>query len=78
MGALPGRADPIDAPHSPNRHAGDPVLNRRETPLDPLAELMLFCAARADLVSRVIRPALEQGRTVICDRFTDSTIAFNA
>ncbi|HMU27141.1 MAG TPA: dTMP kinase, partial [Solirubrobacterales bacterium] len=40
------------------------------------AELMLFCAARADLVSRVIRPALEIGRTVICDRFTDSTIAY--
>ena len=45
-------------------------------PLDPIAELMLFCAARADLVSRVIRPALEIGRTVICDRFTDSTIAY--
>jgi dTMP kinase len=46
------------------------------TPLDPIAELMLFCAARADLVSRVIRPALEIGKTVICDRFTDSTIAY--
>lgn len=46
------------------------------TPLDPTAELLLFCAARADLVSRVIRPALEVGRTVICDRFTDSTIAY--
>ena len=46
------------------------------TPLDPIAELMLFCAARADLVSRVIRPALEIGQTVICDRFTDSTIAY--
>lgn len=46
------------------------------TPLDPIAELMLFCAARADLVSRVIRPALETGRTVICDRFTDSTLAY--
>jgi len=52
------------------------ILADPDTPLDPLAELMLFCAARADLVSRVIRPALEQGRTVICDRFTDSTIAY--
>ena len=52
------------------------LLADPETPLDPVAELMLFCAARADLVSRVIRPALEIGRTVICDRFTDSTIAY--
>lgn len=52
------------------------LLADPDTPLDPIAELMLFCAARADLVSRVIRPALEIGRTVICDRFTDSTIAY--
>jgi dTMP kinase len=52
------------------------ILADPATPLDPLAELMLFCAARADLVSRVIRPSLEQGRIVICDRFTDSTIAY--
>lgn len=52
------------------------LLADPETPLDPIAELMLFCAARADLASRVIRPALEIGRTVICDRFTDSTIAY--
>lgn len=52
------------------------LLADPETPLDPIAELLLFCAARADLVSRVIRPALEQGQTVICDRFTDSTIAY--
>lgn len=52
------------------------LLADPDTPLDPIAELLLFCAARADLVSRVIRPALEIGRTVICDRFTDSTIAY--
>ncbi len=44
--------------------------------LDPLAELLLFCAARADLVSRVIRPALESGRDVVCDRFSDSSVAY--
>ena len=44
--------------------------------IEPLAELLLFCAARADLVQRVIRPALEAGRDVICDRFADSTIAY--
>ena len=44
--------------------------------LEPLAELMLFCAARADLVKRVIRPALEAGRDVVSDRFTDSSAAY--
>lgn len=49
----------------------DPALE-----LDPLAELMLFCAARADLTARVIRPALEAGREVVSDRFADSTVAY--
>lgn len=44
--------------------------------LEPLAELLLFCAARADLTERVIRPALEAGRDVVCDRFSDSTVAY--
>lgn len=46
------------------------------TPLEPLAELLLFCAARADLLGREIRPALQSGITVVCDRFTDSTLAY--
>jgi dTMP kinase len=46
------------------------------TELDPVAELLLFCAARAQLVAEVIRPALEAGRDVVCDRFTDSTAAY--
>jgi dTMP kinase len=45
-------------------------------PLEPLAELLLFLAARADLTERVIRPALEAGRTVVCDRFSDSSVAY--
>jgi dTMP kinase len=40
------------------------------------AEALLFAAARADHVSRVIRPALEDGRWVICDRFLDSSLAY--
>ncbi|MGK2954522.1 MAG: dTMP kinase [Solirubrobacterales bacterium] len=52
------------------------LLADPDTPLDPVAELLLFCAARADLISRVIRPALDAGQTVICDRFVDSTIAY--
>ena len=44
--------------------------------IDPFAELLLFSAARADLVSRVIRPALEAGKTVVADRFADSSVAY--
>jgi dTMP kinase len=44
--------------------------------LDPLAELLLFCAARAELVGQVLGPAREQGRDVVCDRFSDSSVAY--
>jgi dTMP kinase len=44
--------------------------------LDPSAELLLFSAARAQLISAVIEPALEAGRDVVCDRFSDSTVAY--
>jgi dTMP kinase len=43
---------------------------------DPLADAMLFDAARRQLVQEVIRPALDGGETVICARFTDSTLAY--
>jgi dTMP kinase len=44
--------------------------------LEPLAELMLFLAARADLTERVIRPALDADRDVVADRFSDSSVAY--
>jgi dTMP kinase len=44
--------------------------------LEPLAELMLFLAARAEVTERVIRPALEAGRHVVADRFSDSSVAY--
>ena len=44
--------------------------------ISPLAELLLFNASRAQLVKEVIRPALEKGVIVICDRFADSTTAY--
>lgn len=43
---------------------------------DPLAELLLFEAARAHLVVTCIRPALERGATVLCDRFAASSLAY--
>ena len=44
--------------------------------MDPLTETLLVFAARADHVARVIRPALLEGNWVVCDRFTDSTLAY--
>jgi len=52
------------------------LLKDPDLGLDPRAELLLFCAARAELCSSVIRPALQEGRSVICDRFVDSTAAY--
>lgn len=43
---------------------------------DPRAELLVFAAARAQLVTEVIRPALERGALVLCDRYADSTTAY--
>ena len=51
------------------------VLKDPSLELDPLAELLLFCAARAALVRQVVAPAREQGRDVVCDRFSDSSVA---
>src|SRR5436190_5005749 len=52
---------------------------RRAVLAEPLSkdlETLYMFAARADHVMRVIRPALEAGHAVICDRFTDSTVAY--
>jgi len=45
-------------------------------PVVPTADVLLFNAARAQLVGEVIRPALERGDMVVCARFTDSTLAY--
>jgi dTMP kinase len=50
----------------------DPELGE----IDPFAELLLFSAARADLVARVIRPASDAGRHIVADRFADSSVAY--
>ncbi len=44
--------------------------------IGPLVELLLFNASRAQLVAEVIRPALKEGKIVICDRFADSTTVY--
>jgi dTMP kinase len=52
------------------------LLKDATVPLGPEAEALLFAAARAELVERVIRPALDDGRVVVSDRFLDSSLAY--
>jgi dTMP kinase len=52
------------------------VLKDPELELAPLAELLLFCAARAQLTAEEIRPRREAGEDVVCDRFSDSSVAY--
>src|SRR5204862_2606914 len=47
-----------------------------EEPMTPVISTLLVFAGRADHVARVIKPALASGQTVICDRFTDATVAY--
>ncbi len=56
--------------------AGELVRGLLHEKLTPWAELFAFLVARAQLVETVIRPALAQGETVICDRFSPSTFAY--
>jgi dTMP kinase len=55
-------------------HIRDLLLNGQD--MSPWAEAALFAAARAELVERVIAPALESGKIVICDRYVDSSLAY--
>ena len=52
------------------------VLSPREEAVDALAETLLIFAARAQHLQRVVRPAIVEGRWVLCDRFTDATYAY--
>lgn len=54
------------------------LLDPAHAGMDPRAELLLYEASRAELVGSVIAPALERGAFVICDRFTDSSTAYQS
>ena len=54
----------------------DPARAGEDSGWNPAAEALLFAAARADHVARLIRPALARGAWVVCDRFVDSTRAY--
>ncbi|MBI5814528.1 MAG: dTMP kinase [Nitrospinae bacterium] len=68
-GGLPGQSP---AGEAVRRILLDPATGA----LDPMTELLLFSAVRRELVTKVIAPALEKGMVVICDRFADSTMAY--
>lgn len=52
------------------------VLHRREMDVHPLTELLLINSSRAQLVADVVRPALERGAVVLCDRYVHSSVAY--
>jgi len=52
------------------------LLGNEYSGLDPRAEALLFAAARGEHVERVIRPALDSGTVVVCDRYIDSSVAY--
>lgn len=52
------------------------LLDTRNAGLNPVSELLLMFAARSQLVEEVIRPALAEGKVVVCDRFTDASYAY--
>jgi len=52
------------------------LLDKMHLELTQIAELFLFSAARTQLVNQIIKPALEKGKIVVCDRYYDSTTAY--
>lgn len=77
--------DAIELPHVSTREPGgtpvgeairDVVLGRTDLDVSPESELLLILAARAAFVREVVRPALEAGKTVLADRFSLSTLAY--
>ena len=52
------------------------LLGDHQTSIDMRSEMMMFMAARAQLVAEVVRPALEAGKTVVCDRYVFSTVVY--
>lgn len=52
------------------------IMNMKNKDMDPRTELLLFNASRAQLVEELIRPALAAGKIILCDRYADSTMAY--
>lgn len=78
---LRGQGYPVFTTREPGGTAiGDQVreilMSLKNTGMNPRTETLLFCSARAQLVDEVIRPHLEKGDIVLCDRYADSTLAY--
>lgn len=74
---------PVVLTHEPGGTSLSRKLGRwlkwaQDTGISPLAELLLFNTSRTQLVDEVIRPNLEKGKVVICDRYADSTTAYQS
>ena len=52
------------------------LKRKRDSFISPRAELFLLAASRVQLLAEIIRPALEEGKVVVCDRFTHSTLVY--
>ncbi len=59
-----------------SEHLRTLLLDRQHLAITPMSEFLMFSASRAQLVESVIRPALDEGTIVICDRFYDSSTAY--
>jgi len=80
-GWLPSQGFDVLATREPGgTRIGDQIrqvlLDPAHTEMSPAAEILLFSAARAQIVHQVIQPHLERGGIVLCDRFADSTFAY--
>ena len=52
------------------------IMDMKNKSMHPRAEILLFCASRAQLVEELIRPSLAAGKIILCDRYADSTMAY--
>lgn len=52
------------------------IMDMKNKSMHPRSEILLFCASRAQLVEELIRPSLAAGHPVLCDRYADSTLAY--
>ncbi len=52
------------------------LLHPENAAMDSRTELLLYAAARAQHIEQIVRPALQQGKVVLCDRYTDATMAY--